>query len=93
MRLAPCEIEAIKKAVFPFDPKATIYLFGSRANDSRKGGDIDLLILSQKITVAEIISIKLKLYDSIGEQKIDILLAREIKKPFVKIAMEQGVML
>ncbi len=93
MRLNTIEKKAIKKAVNRFDPKASIYLFGSRTDDSKKGGDIDILLLSQKISLRNIINIKLFLYDALGEQKIDIVLAREVKKPFVKLAIKEGIAL
>jgi predicted nucleotidyltransferase len=93
MRLPKTSIGLIKKEVQNHDPKAIIYLFGSRTDDSKKGGDIDLLILSQKITLEKVIEIKLSLYDALGEQKIDIILAQETEKPFVKIAMREGIVL
>ncbi|WP_331044047.1 nucleotidyltransferase domain-containing protein [Sphingomonas sp.] len=43
VRLEPEELKAIKAAAaYAFGPDATIRLFGSRADDCRKGGDIDL---------------------------------------------------
>jgi predicted nucleotidyltransferase len=93
MRLPKTSIDLIKKVVQNHDPEAIIYLFGSRTDDSKKGGDIDLLILSQKITLEKVIEIKLSLYDALGEQKIDIILAQETEKPFVKIAMREGIVL
>jgi predicted nucleotidyltransferase len=93
MRLSHEEVHAIKKTIASFDPGAVIYLFGSRVDDGKRGGDIDLLIVSQKIAFRNLIDIKLALYDFLGEQKIDIILARETKKPFIKIAMQKGIVL
>ncbi|MCG2746192.1 MAG: nucleotidyltransferase domain-containing protein [Desulfobulbaceae bacterium] len=47
MRLCNLEKESIIKAVKSIDPDSRIYLFGSRIDDNRKGGDIDLLIITQ----------------------------------------------
>jgi len=50
MRLTESEVEAIKSTVYALDAGAKIHLFGSRADDAKRGGDIDLLIISQKLT-------------------------------------------
>ena len=50
MRLAPNEHEMIRAAIHQQDALAAVYLFGSRADDRARGGDIDLLVLSQKLT-------------------------------------------
>src|SRR5262245_57570848 len=47
MRLQHQEVEIIKEAILRLDPRARVFLFGSRVDPTRKGGDIDLLILSQ----------------------------------------------
>ena len=45
MRLTDQEIQGIRKAVTSrFGESAKTWLFGSRADDSKRGGDIDLLI-------------------------------------------------
>ncbi len=93
MRLKEEEINVIKQIILEFDANAKIYLFGSRADNEKKGGDIDLLIFSKKIDNDTKRMIKLKLYDKLGEQKIDILVEKDTKKPFVRIALEKGVML
>ncbi len=43
MRLTTAEHHAITSILRSVDPQSQVLLFGSRANDQRKGGDIDLL--------------------------------------------------
>lgn len=76
MRLSPGEISAIKCAVFSFDPHAKIYLYGSRAEDHMKGGDIDLLLLSDTISFADKVSILTDIKRHLGEQKIDLMVRK-----------------
>lgn len=47
MRLSKNQILAILKAKELFFPNSKIYLFGSRIDPSKTGGDIDLYILSE----------------------------------------------
>ncbi len=93
MRLSNKEIKAIKDIVLNLDKNANIYIFGSRVHDDKKGGDIDILIFSSKLAQKDSISIKYKLWDIIGEQKIDIIIAEDDSQPFIKIALEEGVLL
>jgi uncharacterized protein len=93
MRLTAHEQNSIRQCVAEKDPNAKIYLFGSRADDSKRGGDIDLLILSNKVSVSDKIDIKLALFDRIGERKIDIVIAPDTSRAFTRIAMETGVAL
>lgn len=92
MRLSNKEIEAIKSVVMEFDTNAEVKLFGSRTDDTKKGGDIDLLVISNKISFSDKISILIRLKEKIGEQKIDILVY-DPKKTFHRIANGQGVIL
>ncbi len=93
MRLSQYEIRSIKDIVYSLDSNAKIYLFGSRVYDDKRGGDIDLLILSNKLTSKDIRKARLALYDKIGEQKIDVVIAQDLSKPFTRIAVEEGVLL
>ncbi len=45
MRLTNREIEIIKYQTFRLFKDSEIYLFGSRIDDNKKGGDIDLYII------------------------------------------------
>ena len=48
MRLSAAETEVIVHCVRqPFGPDARVVLFGSRLDDSARGGDVDLLIESE----------------------------------------------
>ncbi len=46
IRLATEETKTISDTIYGFDKNAAIFLFGSRTDESKKGGDIDLLIIS-----------------------------------------------
>jgi uncharacterized protein len=93
MRLKDFEQDAILSTVKCLDKNARVYLFGSRVDDTKRGGDIDLLVMSDSLTSGDKRAIKIKLYELLGEQKIDILLAADDSDPFVKLALETGVKL
>lgn len=93
MRLKEIEIEAIKTAVKKYDENAEIYLFGSRTDDTKKGGDIDILIISEKLKNKEIRKIRLEIFDLMGEQKIDIVTAPAINSAFIEYAYRSGIRL
>lgn len=60
IRLQPKEISAIKEAIYQYLPEARILIYGSRVDDKQ----IPELSIKNRILF--------NLYDSIGEQKIDI---------------------
>ncbi len=43
MRLKKEEIKIIKETINKFVDNPTIYIFGSRLDDKKRGGDIDIL--------------------------------------------------
>ncbi len=45
MRLSRREINIIKERIHKVFGDATVYLFGSRVDDAKRGGDIDLYII------------------------------------------------
>jgi predicted nucleotidyltransferase len=93
MRLNPNQTDAILKAVRRQDPAAEIILFGSRANDRAKGGDIDLLVVSDHIGLHQEWLIRRDILDEIGWQKLDLIVRRhdQLDSPIASIAMETGI--
>lgn len=91
MRLKDYEQAAILATVKHFDSNARVYLFGSRVDDTKRGGDIDLLLMSDRITTDTKRAIKIRLYEALGEQKIDIIVATDDSDPFVQLALGSGV--
>ena len=90
MRLTRQEINAIRETVLSLDPAAEIRLFGSRAIPHAKGGDIDLLIFSKDLTQEDASRIRHQLWEKIGEQKIDLIIASDTSQPFVRIALKES---
>jgi len=85
MRISKNEIEIIKNSILSKDKNTKVFLFGSRTDDSKRGGDIDILILSDKISLADVIDIKVDIFNHMEEQKIDIVVAKRLdENPFIK---------
>jgi uncharacterized protein len=93
MRLTEVEIQVIKDSVHGCDPTAMVYLFGSRTDDTRKGGDTDLLIISDKLTYDDKTQIRQRLLERLGEQKFDLIISADLEAPFIKMALNEGVLL
>ncbi len=85
MRLSEKEISAIKNNILNFDQDAKIYLFGSRTNDEAKGGDIDVLVISDKIGFNEKLKIRTGIFKEIEEQKLDLVVKKDFNDVFVKM--------
>lgn len=93
MRLIHEEQLAIGDTIHKADVDAAIYLFGSRVDDSAKGGDIDLLVLSKKIDLMTKLDILAQLHQKLGARKIDIAIYPDLSSPFSRMAMQTGVRL
>jgi predicted nucleotidyltransferase len=80
MRLSPDEIATIKASVHRFfGGFAKVYLFGSRIDDAKRGGDIDLLVESSLDDDAAFdarLQLLGELQRRLGDQKIDIVTTR-----------------
>ncbi len=93
MRLKKNEIEKIKTVITRYDRHADIYLFGSRVDDDKKGGDIDLLVFSNKLTFNENLKIKIELKKILGDQRIDLIIRRDKSDPFVDLIFDSSIKL
>ena len=100
MRLEQFEINAIKMlAQKYFGPATGVYLFGSRVDDSKKGGDIDLLIKNdneENLTLENKIDFLVDLKLIIGNRKIDVVLDNSYahkKKDFYSTILKSAIKL
>jgi len=96
MRLSEAYRYIIKENTLSiFGKESKVYLFGSRTDDSKKGGDIDLFVepddrndlLDKKIKYLA------KLNMLLGEQKIDVIILKNGDTLIEKIAGENGILL
>ncbi len=76
MRLSPEQITLIRQAAQEtFGPDARVWLFGSRVDDRKRGGDIDLYVETPQPTT-EALGHETRLWSllqrRLGEQRIDI---------------------
>jgi predicted nucleotidyltransferase len=73
MRITEEQINFLKKEINKVSVDAEVYLFGSRAIDTARGGDVDILVLStSNIPLRQLRQIKCNYYKVFGWQKIDL---------------------
>lgn len=73
MRISPEEHRALAQAMKGIS--CEVFLFGSRCDDSRRGGDVDVLILGKNLTNAQRLDMELKFiarFQSVCDEKIDV---------------------
>jgi len=98
MRFSDKNATTVKNAVraaFPGQPK--VFLFGSRVDDNKRGGDIDLMVVSDMqrnaMEAAKIMAVA-KIQTILGEQKIDLIVTNdpaEDPRAVVREAYEHGI--
>lgn len=72
MRLDISEREALKFALKGFEGE--VYLFGSRLDDTKRGGDIDILLIPQRAVKSLKLSLNIQTrFFSRCEERIDVL--------------------
>lgn len=99
MRLTQQQIASIKQTAHAvLGEDARVILFGSRVDDAKKGGDIDLLFETDqrvKNRAAAVGAIYVALIRQLGDRKIDILLKDSATPPapVLDIARQTGIQL
>lgn len=95
MRLSPEAIRVIQDAFVHVFEKGDLYLFGSRVDDTRKGGDIDLYVdTDNRERLGEKrIEFLTRIKRHIGNQRIDLVVARSTRRDIDEIATSQGILL
>lgn len=93
MRISKENAGYFKKKVKEIDQNAKVYLFGSRVDDNLKGGDIDIMVISDNdISISQINRIKIGFYKQFGERKIDIVcFSSSDESSFKQLALAEGV--
>jgi len=96
VRLSKEKVKTIKRLASSIFYSDDVYLFGSRVDDSLKGGDIDIYLKTSKkdaILKSKIIFLR-EFEKEFGEQKVDLLVDNGlIQKEIFNIAQEKGIKL
>lgn len=99
MRLTEKQQTIIRTACQQHFPDGQCWLFGSRVDDNKRGGDIDLYIETSETDVTNIVNAKLAflvtLSRQLGEQKIDVVVHRASSEMLSihQIAKQTGICL
>lgn len=103
MRLTPRQIESIRVLAHRlFGEDADIWLFGSRVDDSKRGGDYDFLVETSLIDADVIIKHKIALIAELQssayfeDEKIDLVVKRRgvnFEIPLYAVAKKEGIRL
>lgn len=97
MRLSINEQRLIKQSCRDvFSDNAKVFVFGSRVDDAKKGGDLDLYIIpnldiSSENLYDKKIEFLSKLQLKLGEQKIDVILSKDKNRSIEKEAVATGI--
>ena len=98
MRVSENAVTVFKHAIqAAFSRDSRVILFGSRVDDRKRGGDIDLMVVSDlertDMETARIAAIT-KIQMDLGEQKIDLIVTNDPAgdpRPVVREALRHGV--
>lgn len=94
MRLDEQQTRIIKTIVArEFEPEARIWLFGSRRDDTRRGGDIDLYVETRRPELLRELRCRIGIEEAI-DLAVDLIVASPgDDRPIARIAKEEGILL
>jgi predicted nucleotidyltransferase len=91
-------VTTVKNAVLAaFPGESKVFLFGSRVDDNKRGGDIDLMVVSdvaRDAREAAKITALAKVQAAFGEQKIDLIVTNDPttdSRAVVREALQHGI--
>jgi len=96
MRLKQNEVNIIKSSILKYIEDAKIILFGSRVDDTKKGGDIDIFIETKhQVSLKQQIKILTDLEINGISRKVDIVLKTPTTKnqAIFKTIYQEGIVL
>jgi predicted nucleotidyltransferase len=99
MRLTPQQIQTIKQATTDiFGPEVRVWLFGSRAYDRKRGGDVDLMIETNRAVENEpMLAARLsaRVSRSMQGRRVDVIVLApgSTTRPIHREALSRGVQL
>jgi predicted nucleotidyltransferase len=94
MRIGDDQVKVLKERLHTLSAHAKLYLFGSRVDDTKRGGDIDLLIVDPSLTKRDLRILRIDFFQHFGEQKLDIVLDNgKFENPFSKYIFQKAVLL
>ena len=97
MRLSSDQVQAIRSAASStFGAGAAVWLFGSRVDDTKRGGDIDLLVRPAQAAMDQSFAKKVRMLTllerGLGERKVDLVIEQlDDPRPIVSVAHATGI--
>ena len=94
MRLTENEIKIIITTINSIFGKTTVHLFGSRIDENKKGGDIDLFILPHERT--KLLEKKIKAASKLERilcKPVDIIVHRDFSRPIEQEILKANLLL
>lgn len=96
MRLHRSEIDIIKSTLHETIDDAKVFLFGSRTDDTKKGGDIDLFVQTHKnISLKDELKILAQMEFRGIERKVDLIIQTPLTPPqkLFETILKEGILL